>query len=348
MEQSEQTALVRRSSEAIDQNGAAGPARDPFLFIVGCERSGTTLLRAMLASHPDVAIPDESYFIPRLARRRHAYHARQHGFLSGRFLDDLARDPEYQRWTISRSAVQRAFEDRPPLDYSDAIRRVFEVYAAARGKSRYGDKTPVYVRYIDRLAALFPEAVFVHILRDGRDVAMSLVDRTHERPHDVGEAAIFWRERVRAGRRLGTPLGARYQEIQYDDLVSDPRCILESVCGLARLRFGDDAVAAMLRYPEHAEELVADAHNTAAHDRIRQPPTPGVRNWRREMPIADRRLVEALAGDVLGAAGYPVETPAAGRDRVIIAARSTLARLRWTLLHVWFLGQLVVRRLSRN
>src|SRR4051794_27962840 len=125
--------------------------RPIFPFVVGCSRSGTTLLRALLDAHPLLAVPPESHFAvaPRLRR--------------------LGRDPWFRLWGIEPP-------DLRGLDVADAVRAVFAAYAAAQGKPRYADKTPHYVSHLPLLAERFPEARFVHVVRDGRDVALSLLE----------------------------------------------------------------------------------------------------------------------------------------------------------------------------
>jgi sulfotransferase family protein len=302
-------------------------AGKPFPFVVGCDRSGTTLLRAMLATHPDLAIPDESYFIVGLARRRRGYE-RQARFDVGGFLRDLYHDPSFQRWTIPHEHLAQALRADPPADLAEAVRTVFAVYAHARGKSRYGDKTPVYVMHLDALARLFPEAVFIHIIRDGRDVALSLVERSFALPRDVGQAALLWRERVQAGGRVGATLGRRYLEIRYEDLVTDPGPVLAAVCAHAALRFDAVVLDEMLGYPEQAPALLEDAADPSAHTNVRRAVTTGLRDWRAQMPIRDQLLMEAIAGDTLRSLGYPPSATLDG-SAVSLQARRASAGVRW-------------------
>jgi hypothetical protein len=307
---------------------AIGGVADPFLFIVGCDGSGTTLLRAMLERHPSIAIPDESYFIVRLARRRR-YYERHDTFDTDGFLADLGCDRDYQRWNISHDAVARALSERPPRDYSDAIRRVYEVYASQNTKARYGDKTAAYVRHIDELDRLFPDAVFIHVVRDGRDVAQSVVERSAEWPNTIGEAAILWRRNVVRGRRLGASLGDRYVEVRYEDLIRDPRRALAMLCAVAGLRRDDRALTEMLGY-----RTVANASMPRAGASLRRS--------RRTISKRDRRLVEEIAGGALDATGYPLAGNSSLRVRILIAPRVLVAYTRWVLLYAWVRSRALV------
>ena len=121
-------------------------ARDPtaplpvFPFLVGCPRSGTTLLQAMLASHPAIAVPPESHSIPRLARRfRSGWHGNAK---AGRFADTVSAGRRFELWGITREELVAMVEERSPDDVAGAIRLLYADWAARAGKPRYADKTP--------------------------------------------------------------------------------------------------------------------------------------------------------------------------------------------------------------
>src|SRR5258708_43792 len=225
---------------------------DPvFLFVVGSTRSGTTLLRGMFDSHPQLAVPWESHFITQFSRNRARY---EHGlaFDQSAFVDDLFLSA-FRHWGVDRERIERALTKRQWVSYPDAVRAVFADYAAARGKSRYGDKTPAYVREITLIAAMFPEARFIHIIRDGRNVALSLLT-TSWGPDSVAEAAMAWKTSVTMGRDAGRRLTAdRYREVRYEALVRQPVEHLRNLCDFAEIEWDPR----MLRFHERAAQLVA-------------------------------------------------------------------------------------------
>jgi hypothetical protein len=275
--------------------------RTVFPFIVGSPRSGTTLLRAMFDSHSDLAIPPESYFIVGLYRR---LADGQHPLDREAFLAKLMAHERFGRWGIGPHEVAAAFDRDVPATYADAIRSVYRLYAKVRGKSRYGDKTPRYSIDVPLLAELFPEARFIQIVRDGRDVALSLMDVRLGQGH-VREAALLWRARVRAARRAGVVLGPyRYREVRYEDLVDDPESILTRLCSFIDLDFEPS----MLRYFERIGEIPDPAlgvrYRPGHHSRLRLPPTKGLRDWRSQMSRDDLAVFEADAGDLLSELGY--------------------------------------------
>jgi hypothetical protein len=274
-------------------------ATTPFPFIVGVGRSGTTLLRAILDSHPDMAIPGESHFIPEFVG-----HARRYGqrgaFLWERFLLDLARHPRFRMWGLPEDRVLTLFRQEPPASFAAAFRRLYALFAEVRGKARYGDKTPAYVNRMPMLARLFPEASFIHLVRDGRDVALSRLDHPTMSASPL-ELAILWKRGVEKGRRAGRGLGpGRYLEIRYEDLVEEPEALTRSVCSFINLAFDPG----MLRYHERADEIIRPTQHPRSHARIRLPPIGGLRDWRTQMPPADVKTFDVVAGGLLEELGY--------------------------------------------
>jgi Sulfotransferase family len=268
-----------------------------FPFFVGSGRSGTTLIRAMFDSHPDMAVPDESNFVPRFARARERYE-QPWGFASAVFLGDLFRQSWFRKSGMSQEAAWDAFDARPPADLPAAIREVFAAYARQHGKRRYGDKTPNYVLHLPLLAELFPEARFVHVVRDGRAVAMSLLDVGFG-PRTMAQAALQWRERVGLGIAFAREVGpSRCRQIRYEDLLEDPAETVARLCEFVGLQF--DPV--MLRYFERADGVVsADVYK---YRHVWLPPTKNLRDWRSQMSKRDLAMFEAIAGDLLQEAGY--------------------------------------------
>jgi len=282
-------------------------------FIVGCERSGTTLLQAMLNAHPQLAVPGESYFIPSMFRQRWRY-GRGKRFRTEVFLRDLFRHPRVRRWHLDVTRVQAAMATAPPSGLADAIRNVYEQYALQQGKPRYADKTPAYVEHIPLLARLFDESVFVHLARDGRDVALSLRDHVRGQPDgklfgDVALCALHWHTRVRRGRRAGAQLGPeRYLEVRYETLVREPEATLWNVARFLGLPYD----SAMLRYRDGVDEISRAFLAPNLQGRLHLPPTPGLRNWREEMTREEQAAFEAVAGKTLEAMGYGRSTATSG------------------------------------
>jgi hypothetical protein len=272
--------------------------RPPFPFIVGSGRSGTTLLRLMLEQHPDLAIPPESYF-PISMRHREPRYTSEGGFDLDRYSQDLLANVRFRTWELDDAVVRARLSGVDRIDWAEAVRRTFSLYAEREGKPRYGDKTPWFIMRVDELSALFPEARFVHLIRDGRDVALSIHDMSWG-PSRTPALAEFWAKRIRRGRRAGVALGPRrYLEIRYEDLVDQPARELVRVCAFLELDFREG----MLNYADRAPNA-RFFRERGQHQHLTKPVTRGLRNWRREMHPADVEVFEAVAGEELAAYGY--------------------------------------------
>jgi len=259
----------------------------------------------MLDRHSQLAVPDETYFVPQLADR----HLRS--VVADDFLCDVSRVVE---WELPLDKVRARLRDGMPV--GEAIATVYAVYAEERGKPRWGDKTPMYMQNLRLLERLFPDALFVHLIRDGRDAALSflamprgIVTETWMHPRTPAEFACQWRTEVAAARRLGRRVGRRYLEVRYEELVDDVEGVLRRICELAGLEFEP----AMADYAGSVD-VSAKPHQ----QRLLQPPTRGVRDWRTQMTPADVAAFEHVAGDLLRELGYETShlPDAAGRAKL--------------------------------
>lgn len=288
------------------------------LILLGVSRSGTTLLRVILDRSPGIAIPDESFFVPLLARR----HGRR--IDAERFLDDVARVPTIRDWGLSVADV--AARVRSGLPTGEAIAAIFDAYAEKAGKPRWGDKTPMYMRHLELLDELFRDAQYVHLVRDGRDAALSFLQmpegtftRTWAHPTTPQQFACLWRKEVGDARSLGRHVGAaRYHEVRYEELVAEPEATVRAICAFAAIPFEPE----MLDYTGSVD-VSAKPHQ----QRLLIPPTSGVRSWREDMPFDGVAAFEAVAGDLLGELGYEVVSSFPGGARPALARRWYDARL---------------------
>jgi hypothetical protein len=274
----------------MDGPRAGTPARERPFFVVGCPRSGTTLLRVILDGHSRLSIPPESHFIVGLSARRHARAAG---------VDDVFAHPLWQEWPIDESQIRRGVELRDPDGYPELVSAVFETFAESRGKARWGDKTPGYVSHIDRLARLFPDGQFIHVIRDGREVAASLREQEWG-PRRAAVGAFWWRRKVAAGLRSGRRLpDSRYTEVRLERLVADPEGTVRRLCAF----LGEAFEPAMLDRRERAAAMFAPGHAVTRH--VGEPLAAGLRDWRAGLAGREQLAIEALCHRQLAVLGYP-------------------------------------------
>ena len=250
-------------------------------------------------SHPELAVAHEPRFLATMTPKQSSYE--QGGsFDMDRFLTDLYAVSNFSRLGIPKDDLRASLADGAVSTFPDAVRVVFDHYASSRGKNRYGDKTPLYITFIEPIARLLPETRFVHLVRDGRDVTLAYLERD-KGPGDIAEAAFHWRLRVTRGHEAGMALGPeRYQEYRYEDLIDDPEGVVRRICDFLDLDF--DPV--MLDYQENSARFLAEAKNPGDHQHLTMAPTKGLIDWRTSMSPDDLALFEAIAGDALQELGY--------------------------------------------
>jgi len=295
---------------------AAAAAPPPAPFVVGATRSGTTLLRLMLDAHPQLAIPSETHFIPELIAARE-----KHGASPERMLELLTSHRRWGDFQIEPDELAARWARTDPLTGPAAVRAFFHLYGEKQGKpERWGDKTPGYVKGMREIQKYLPEARFIHLIRDGRDVALSVLKQPWG-PQTIEAAAEKWRSRVLRGRSQQSHLGF-YLEVKFEDLVLHTERELRRICEFVELDF--DPV--MLGYHERAEERLREKarelprakgeaqsaeKRLASHAKTFEPPNPAmIGTWRQRMPAEDRAAFEQLAGDLLAELGYEVDSAA--------------------------------------
>jgi sulfotransferase family protein len=260
------------------------------------------MLRLIL-DRSEVAVPPESMFLLDVDPSQPA--------------EDVLRaawnHPRVQLWGLS---------GKPPampagLSGMDAFRFAvsapFVAYAEREGKRRWGDKTPAYIGHVDRLTAIWPDARFVVLVRDGRDVALSVMNVPFG-PNNAWAAARSWATAIRRGRDAARRFRGRVLEIRYEDLVSKPAATVGAVCDFLGLGYSDEMLA--IEQTDRSK-VVADqsAWFTNVWSGIT---TAAVDKWRTELTPRQIEAFETVAGDELRALGY--ETNMATSSRALVPA----------------------------
>jgi hypothetical protein len=288
---------------------------DPAPFIVGSPRSGTTLLRLMLDSHPLVAIPPETGFLPRAIRSTHGSNERRRRHFEETLVNYPAAAPGWADFGISPDALASALQSSERFRVDDALRSFYRIYAARFGKSRWGDKTPGYGRSMRLIRRTLPEARFIHVIRDGRDAALSLRHLWFSPGTDLKTLAWHWRGNVEAIRREAA--GCLYLEVRYEDLILDTASTLKRICAFLDLDYDSGMLGyhhrAAVRLGEHhgretpaGVTLLTRSQRIGQQWRVTTPPDASrVFLWKTAMCDSERAGFEAVAGKLLQALGYP-------------------------------------------
>jgi hypothetical protein len=259
------------------------------VFVVGSPRSGTSLTCRLLRGYLGVSFGTESQFIVRYHQRLRRYGDLAVETNLVRLLTDINRERFFRRtchnwgWVLDRQDVLRSIAERT---YSGVLRAIFTQLADYNGMTRWGDKTPEYSAHLPLLRQLFPDAQFIHVVRDGRDVALSL-RKTSFGPKNPYVAAQQWAGAMARIRTFGRSVpAAQFMEIRYETLTERPCESLESIA--AYLGVVDPNYGLALWRDELRAEVIA--HNSS--------------KWRAAMPRRDVEIFEATAGGALAESGY--------------------------------------------
>ena len=298
----------------------------PPFFIVGFQRSGTTLLRLMLDNHPDIAIPLDTVGLwARYEDRLADYGGLADEAEVGRMVRDILADERIRLWQVPLAAdhilALRRYPGLPGL--MDAFHLA---YAEARGKRQWSDKDPGNMHRIDRLHRWFPTCRIVHIIRDGRDACLSHRGQSFG-VQDLTECADLWREQVEWVRRMGVLLGAsRYHELQYEDLVARPEEVLRGVAAFLGLPWAPE----MLTYHERVDRSVPEEKRHLWPLLNQRPVADNAGRWREGMTAGERICFERRAGRMLAKLGY--ETLPSPLPRAPFTELRLLGRRYWRAL----------------
>ena len=300
---------------------------NPYVFVVGCQRSGTTLTERLLDAHPRIAMTHETRWIPELFQDRSS--VTRAGLITPQLAATLLAHTRFANLGISREHVEQLAGTERPVHYSTFVSRLFDLYGRERGKRLVGDKTPRYARCVDLLHQLWPGARFVHVIRDGRDVYASrkAMDERRDasrgstwRQHPALSAGLWWTVYVRVAREAGAALGpGRYHELRYEALVEDTAKECRALCAFLDVPYDP----AMLHFHERSHNSRAPSSRSAG-SRKRLSVTAGLRNWRSELSQQEVAQFEATGGDLLDELGYD-RSPPAFDDRTLRQAAEVRA-----------------------
>lgn len=263
------------------------PAMDAPIFLTGFARSGTTWVNRLLCDYFDAGFVNEGQFIVTFGRRLARYGDLRVERNHDAVLRDLGRDPFFailkRNYSIEMDWLRVASRAH---DFPDIVMEILRQIAHAMGKSRVGSKYPVFGRYLDLLNRMFPDCKVVHVIRDGRDCALSHrhVVWGHQNTY---ASAVHWRQYLRKARVDAMAMPGRYLEVRYEDLLTDPRSTMSVLERFITGAYGGTVT----------ERFMADA-------KMLKPAK--VAGWRHAMTPRAQALFEGVSGDALRDVGYPL------------------------------------------
>jgi len=274
------------------------------VFVVGSARSGTTMLRLMLNQHSRLAVPPESWFLTDLMDR-FPFDRPLTGPEIEAAISFLVGHWRWQEWGVTEEGLRARLGAGQSLDLARLVEAVFRLVCGET--VRWGDKTPGYLVEIERLSVLFPTAQFIHIIRDARDVAVSLA-KTGWKGDTIWGIGRYWNEDVGWGCREGRRLSStRYLEVGYSTLVLEPEATLRGLCEF----LGESFEPPMLTFYERSDQFVPEREWGFHSKTMRAPRADDLDRWRNELPTRSVVLLEAAAGRTMRTVGQRLRYPAA-------------------------------------
>lgn len=309
--------------------------QNQFLFIVGAPRSGTTWLHRLLAGHPDVAALEVELSLLKYLGDWEVRFQREKRLLgegrSKHGLPLLYSEEEFLAGSrqLAELGYARAFQDQVK-------------------SSHILDKHPGYAFHIPTITRLIPHCKVIHIIRDGREVAVSMMSAARRLGFGADEikgATRDWARHLRAARTYGKELGPlRYMEVRYEDLMEQPEVQLRQLFAFADLPVEDAAIAQILDAHHISKNQVSGGDTTL--NELRE--SPGA-IWRTRLSLVERWTMERMAGDLLNELGYSNRGwwALGPMDRYRMAWYSMVQKVRNTLGSAWHSARTpVVKRLE--
>jgi hypothetical protein len=278
----------------------AASSADPALFLVGVNRSGTTLLSLMLDSHSRIAIPYESNFMVRYARTGIGM-----SYLTARsdrvaLVTRILEEPFVREWDEKIGINEIDIDEC--CDLRSAVGQVYRAYARRFGKDIWGDKTPAYIVDLEVINGLFPDCRFIHIIRDGRDVAASAIRQTWVSGSLI-TSLMRWERSVWCARKMLRMLAdERHIELRYEDLVADPEGELRRITDFLGIAFEPGMIEDYSR--RSASKFGGSLPGFHVH-LAEKPSLSQTYKWMKSMSRVDQAIAHELAGPLLAELGYP-------------------------------------------
>ena len=328
------------SSEAAGLNFESGRGRAP-VFVLGSPRSGTTLLYDMLLSAGGFAVYlAESNVFNLLAPRFGDFSARA---TRERLLDAWLGSKLYRATGVDAEHVrQRVLSDcSSPGDF---LRIVMNKICESQGAQRWAENSPEAMLYLPLIKKLIPDALVVHILRDGRDVATSLGQLQYVRPfpwerrHSVVGCGLYWEWIVQQGRKWGQSAGKDYLEVHFEDLLARPRETLDQIGHFIDQPLDYETIKRV------AYASVSKPNSSFRADDPKAHFNP-VGRWKTSFSTQELDRFERLVGNTLQELGYSLGTEGPGRPNTVSLRTTRLMHRSFFESKFWFKNNSLVRAL---
>ncbi|MEC7926926.1 MAG: sulfotransferase, partial [Candidatus Neomarinimicrobiota bacterium] len=273
------------------------------IFIVGCERSGTTVVRLILHTHPNIAIPPQTKILKKLYKRRLIFRdlskKQNRSKIAEYILSNYDKKTKLVDLGIdSHNIYQNIQSSGNSIGAVGAI--IFQEYAKKHHKLRWGDKRPYYIKYLRQLLHLFPDAQIIHIIRDPRDAVASLLSMSWWKKN-LMNSILNWKEAVRRGSIMKKHLPSdQYFELRYEDFIDNPEQWIRQICGFLNEEFYPQ----MLQFQATAGTAIPN-YKMEWHSATKQAlSAKSIGRWKNDLTRQEACIVEKITGKEMIDYGY--------------------------------------------
>jgi hypothetical protein len=287
---------------------------DKPVFILGNPRSGTSLLRLMITAHSRISIPPESGFLVWWYQKYKEWSKADSDDKTAvnRYIADLKTSKKIETWNLDYTQITDLILTTLPENYSQLSSLVYTAYSLSRNKdiSIWGDKNNYYIAHLKELAEIYPDAYYIHIIRDGRDVACSYIDLANldsSSPYkpklstEITDIAEEWsKNNLLINSFLNQVSSVKGLVVKYEDLIENPANCLRSVCSFLSLPY-EEAMMHFYETEKEPKEFTDWKKKTLAK------PDPSNKNkYMNLLSQEDIRLFNKIATNTLSLYGYSI------------------------------------------
>lgn len=267
------------------------------IFVVGCPRSGTSLLSKILDNHPKIGIPFESHIYPKLYDWKNCYGDMSKNKNKERLVRDILSLETIRHWseTPKKSEIISRFRRE---DFHGAFQATMEAWLTSKKKTRWGEKTPHNVFFWEDITEGFPDSKFIHILRDGRDVALSW-KKVRFGPEHFYPLAESWKKYIEKVEDLKFSVDSnRIHEVKYEDILVNPGETISTICSF----LGEKFYPRMMSFYKKPKKYPTDKRN---EENLSRPLLKdNMDKWKTQSTPRNLRVFECVAGETLEKYGY--------------------------------------------
>ena len=266
------------------------------IFIGGCSRSGTTLLGAMIGTHKDVVCTPESHFKMDVLRSPMQLES---GVDTQQAVNYIQQHWRFKLWELALDDTAVPY-DAIGSDYGQLLNHIAGTYAATHNKpdaTVWVDHTPENISYTETLLTLFPNAKFIHIVRDGRGVAASIMSLDWG-PNSIIKTARWWMRMVSFGLAVETAVSpSKIIRVRYEDLVCNPETTLQQLCDFLELDYQPEMV--------NATGFIPPSYTTRQHTFVGEKPNPAIAyRWQQKLSPREIEIFENQTRNFLQLLNY--------------------------------------------